>query len=125
MERVGRQKIANWDEKCRSFPKDSIVEPFVNEEGLLDIRKSNNTLRDFDEKNPNHERPYQDDPFFDMFTDEQMRQASELLMDENTFVNWSGVPMDGAKFAFIKALKLVNNPPDTLIGRIIAGYDWD
>lgn len=120
-----RQKIANWDEKCCSFPKDSIVEPFVNEEGLLDIRKSNNTLRDSDSKNPNDERPYQDDPFFDMFTDKQMRQAAELLADENTFVNWSGVPMDGAKFAFIKKLKLVINPPDTLIGRIIAGYDWD
>jgi hypothetical protein len=122
MERERRQKVANWDEKCCSFPKDSIVEPFVNKEGLLDIRKCNNTLRRDSDEN---ERPYKDDPFFDIFTDEQMRQASELLMDESTFVNWSGVPMDGAKFAFIKKLKLVNNPPDTLIGRIIAGYDWD
>jgi hypothetical protein len=122
---MGRErikKVSNWDEKCRSFPEDSIVEPFINKEGLLDIRKSNNTLRRDSDEN---ERPYKDDPFFDKFTDEQMRQASELLMDENTFVNWSGVPMDGAKFAFIKKLKLVLNPPDTLIGRIIAGYDWD
>ena len=118
MERERRQKVANWDEKCLSFPKDSIVEPFVNEEGLLDIRLSKHTLQKW-------ERPYKDDPFFDMFTDEEMRQAAEGLVDESTFVNWSGVPMDGAKFAFIKKLKLVNNPPDTLIGRIISEYDWE
>ena len=111
-----RQKVADWDEKCRNFPKGSMVEPFVNDEGFLDIRLSDAVL-------PKWERPFKDDPDFDIFSDEEMRQAQELLGYQQTFVEWSGVPVSGKKFAFLKKLQLVLNPPATLIGRRIAGYD--
>lgn len=110
-----RQKVANWDEKCLSFPKDCMVEMFVNEEGLLDIRKSDHVM-------PKWERPYKDDPTFNIFTDEEMRQAQDLLGYQQTFVEFRGVPMSGEKFAFLKKLKLVLNPPATLLGRRIAGF---
>jgi len=35
-----RERVSNWDEKSLSFPKGCMVEPFVNEDGLLDIRMS-------------------------------------------------------------------------------------
>jgi len=63
-------------------------------------------------------RPFKDDPDFDIFSDEEMRQAQELLGDQQTFVQWRG-----EKFAFIKKLRLVLNPPATLLGRRIAGFD--
>lgn len=113
-----RQKVANWMEKCIAFPKGCRVEMFVNEEGLLDIRESDaKTLM------PKWERPFKDDPDFDIFSDEEMRQAQELLGDQQTFVQWRGVPVSGEKFAFLKKLKLVLNPPATLLGRRIAGFD--
>ena len=112
-----RQKVADWDEKCRNLPKDSMVEPFVNEEGFLDIRLT--SLK----SEYKWERPFKDDPDFDIFSDEEMRQAQELLGYQQTFVEWSGVPVSGKKFAFLKKLQLVLNPPATLIGRRIAGFD--
>jgi hypothetical protein len=115
MKREIRQKVANWDEKSRSFPKGSIVEPFVNDQGLLDIRKSDHVL-------PKWERPFKDDPFFDIFTDEEMKRAQELLGNPQTFVEFRGVSMSGEKFAFLRKLKLVLNPPATLMGRRIAGF---
>lgn len=119
MEKERRQKIANWDEKCRSFPKDSMVEMFVNDEGLLDIRKSNHTLSKW-------ERPFKDDPDFDMFTDKQMEHAQRLIGNQQTFVKTSGMKFDGLKMKYFKTLMLIGSPPATLLGRRIAGYkDFD
>ena len=115
MEKERRQKIANWDEKCRSFPKDSMVEMFVNDEGLLDIRISNHTL-------PKWERPFKDDPDFDMFTDKQMEHAQQIIGNQQTFVKFQGLPFDGFKQKYLKTLMLVLNPPSTLLSRRIAGY---
>lgn len=109
------ERVSNWDEKSLSFPKGCMVEPFVNEEGLLDIRISDGVM-------PKWERPYKDDPDFDIFSDEEMRRAQDLLGYQQTFVEFRGVPVSGAKFAFLKKLKLVLNPPATLIGRRIAGF---
>ena len=111
-----RERVSNWDEKCLSFPKGCMVEPFVNEKGLLDIRMS------ADQTLPKWERPFKNDPDFDIFTDEQMKQAQALLGNPQTFVEFRGVPVSGEKFAFLKKLKLVMNPPYTLIGRRIAGF---
>ena len=107
---------SNWDEKSLSFPKGSMLEPFVNEDGLLDIRMSS------DQTQPKSERPFKNDPDFDIFTDEEMKQAQALLGNPQTFVEFRGVPVSGEKFAFLKKLKLVMNPPSTLIGRRIAGF---
>lgn len=115
MEKERRQKIANWDEKCRSFPKDSMVEMFVNDEGLLDIRISNHTLSKW-------ERPFKDDPDFDMFTDKQMEHAQQIIGNQQTFVKRPGMRFDGFKQKYLKTLMLINNPPASLIGRRIDGY---
>jgi hypothetical protein len=111
-----RERVSNWDEKSLSFPKGSMLEPFVNEDGLLDIRMSSNQTQ------PKWERPFKNDPDFDIFTDEEMKQAQALLGNPQTFVEFRGVPVSGEKFAFLKKLKLVMNPPSTLIGRRIAGF---
>lgn len=116
MEKERLQRISNWDEKSLSFPKGCMVEPFVNEEGLLDIRMSS------DQTVPKWERPFKDDPIFDMFTDEEMKRAGELLGNPQTFVEFRGVPISGEKQAFLKKLKLVLNPPVSLMGRRIAGF---
>jgi hypothetical protein len=108
-----REKISNWDEKCLSFPKGCMVEPFVNGDGLLDIRMSVGGIV------PKWERPFKGDPIFDMFTDEEMKRAGELLGNPQTFVEFRGVPMSGEKFAFLKKLMLVMNEPSTLMGRRI------
>jgi hypothetical protein len=110
------ERVSNWIEKSLSFPKDCMVQGFINEDGLLDIRMCS------DQTQPKWERPYKDDPIFDMFTDEEMRQAQKLLGNPQTFVEFRGVPLSGEKFAFLKKLKLVLNPPATLIGRRIAGF---
>ena len=101
------ERVSNWIEKSLSFPKGCMVESFVNEDGLLDIRMSvNGTVLKW-------ERPFKDDPIFDMFTDEEMKRAGELLGNPQTFVEFRGVPMSGEKFAFLKKLKLVMNSPST------------
>jgi len=110
------ERVSNWIEKSLSFPKGCMVEPFVNEDGLLDIRMSvNGTVLKW-------ERPFKDDPIFDMFTDEEMKRAGELLGNPQTFVEFRGVSISGEKFAFLKKLRLVMNEPSTLLGRRIAGF---
>ena len=119
MEKERIRKISNWDEKLCSYPKDCMVEPFVNEEGLLDIRISNHTL-------PKWERPFKDDPDFDMFTDKQMKHAQQIIGNQQFFFTFSGIPFDGFKQKFFKTLRLINFPPGTLMGRIKADYkDFD
>jgi hypothetical protein len=119
MKRERIKKIPNYDEKLRSFSKDCIVELFVNDEGLLDIKKSNAVMSKW-------ERPFKDDPDFDMFTDKEMKHAQRLIGNQQTFVTFRGLPFDGLKQKYFKTLMLIDNPPATLLGRSIAGYrDFD